>query len=196
MSDKPTNPLFAHPAFAPVATEVGRGALGQRLAVYASARSKRRDRDPLVDLGVPILDFLLTILGDPVESVMATNQRILGPSPDAWFLTIRFADGLVATLDLGTFLPDSYPHDLELRLELCGTDRAILVEPANVAVTVIGPSGPRRDDGYPDEFDDRLRHFVAAVQADNVVSPALSVAAAARRSAAAGEVVTVSEHRK
>jgi predicted dehydrogenase len=192
MSETPQNPLFDHPAFAPVAAEVGRGGLGQRLAVYASARSKRRNDDPLADLCTPLLDFLLTILGDRVESVMATSQRILSQTVDAWFMTIRFADGLVATLDFGTFLPDAYPHDLELRVELCGTDHAIVVEPANVSVTVIGPSGLTRDDCYPESYDDRLRHFAEAVQAGDVVSPAASVIAAARRSAAAGEVVIVS----
>lgn len=191
MSATPSNPLFDHPAFAPAAAQVERGALGRRLSVYASARSKRRNADSLVDLGAPILDFLVTILGTPVESVMATNQSILAETPDAWFVTVRFADGLVATLDLGAFLPDSYPHDCELRLELCGTDQAILVEPANVAVTVIGPSGLGRDDCYPDSYDDRLRRFAEAVQTGAVVSPAASVIAAAHRSAAAGEVVAV-----
>jgi predicted dehydrogenase len=192
MSELPTNPLFDHPAFAPVAAEVGRGALGQRLAVYASARSKRSDADPLVDLCVPILDFLLTILGVPAETVIATNQRILSQTVDAWFMTVRLADGLVATLDLGSFLPDSYPIDLEFRIELCGTDRAIVVEPANVAVTVIGPAGLVRDHCYPASYDDRLRQFAAAVQAGEVVSPASSVITAARRSATSGEVAVVS----
>jgi hypothetical protein len=110
-------------------------------------------------------------------------------------MTVRFADGLVATLDFGSFLPDSYPLDLELRLELCGTDHAIVVNPANVSVTVIGPSGFSLDDSYPESYGDRLRRFAEAVQRGNVVSPASGVIAAARRSAAAGEVVIVSEHR-
>jgi predicted dehydrogenase len=191
MTDTPTNPLFDHPAFAPVAAQVERGALGQRLAVYASARSKRRDGDPLDDVCVPLLDFLLAIQGERVESVLATSQENRSQAVDAWFLTIRFADGLVATLDAGSFLPDVYPHDIELRLEFCGTDHAIVVEPNNVAVTVFGRSGLAHDLAYPESYDERLRAFAGAVQAGAVASPASAVVAAARRSAATGEVVVV-----
>jgi predicted dehydrogenase len=192
MSDRPINPLHDHPAFAPVAAEIGRGTLGQRLSAYASARAKRQDGDPLLDLGAALLDFLVTVLGDPVETVMATTARIGGQDVDAWFLTIRFADGLVATVDLGTFLPDAHPVDLELRLEVCGTERVIVVEPSNVAVTVIGRSGLTRDDCYPERYDERLRTYAEALGAGTIVSPASSVIEAARRSVASGEVVVVS----
>jgi predicted dehydrogenase len=191
MSETPVNPLLTHPALAPVAGEIARGTLGQRLAAYASARSKRRDGDPLRDLGTPLLDYLLTILGGTVESVLATNERLTGKTADAWFLTIRYADGLVATVDLGTFLPDSYPLDFELRFEICGTDRVIVADPANVAVTVIGPAGLTRDDAYPESYQERLMRFANAVQAGDVASAASSVINAAQRSAQTGEVVIV-----
>src|SRR5215213_5410948 len=118
MSDHATNPLLSHPVFAPIVREVQSDALGQRLAAYASARTKHQTNDPLVDLGAPLIDFLIQILGTDIESVMATNERVGGDDLDAWFLTLRFTDGLVATVDLGNFLPPSYPDDLELRLEL------------------------------------------------------------------------------
>ena len=93
MSDSSANPLFVHPAFAPAAREISDANLGQILSVYASARTKRRNGDPLVDLGAPLFDFLLSIIDSPVISVTATNERILGQSPDAWFLATRFAAG-------------------------------------------------------------------------------------------------------
>jgi predicted dehydrogenase len=191
MSDQPANPLFEHPAFAPAAKEIGRGALGQRLSAYVSGRAKRRDADPLLDPGASLLDFLLTVLGGEVESVMATSERVQGKTTDAWFITLRFADGLIATLDLGNFLPGSYPVDLELRLEFCGTDHVIVVEPANVAVTVIGPDGLRRDEAYPEQYHERLSRYAEALQSGHVASPASKVIEAVRRSAAAGEVTVV-----
>jgi predicted dehydrogenase len=191
MTDRPSNPLLDHPVFGPVAAELARGGLGQRLSAYASGRSKRREGDSLLDLGAPLLDYLLTVLGDDVESVLATNERLTGPSADAWFLTIRFADGLVATVDLGTFLPDSYPLELELRLEINGTDRVIVAEPANVAVSVFGPGGVKFDDAYPESYDERLLRFADAVEAGEVVSAASAVIDAARRSANTGEVIVL-----
>ena len=192
MSDNLVNPLLDHPAFAPIAAEIDRGTLGQRLSAYASGRSKRRDADPLLELGVPLLDYLLAVLGGDVESVMATSERLAGQSPDAWFITVRFADGLIATLDLGTFLPDSYPVDLELRLEICGTDHVFVVDPGNVAVTVIGPNGTARADAYPDSYDERIRRYAQAVQVGNATNRTAKVIDAVRRSASSGEVTVVS----
>lgn len=189
MSGRPSNPLFTHPTLAPIAGAIAGDGLGQRIAAYASARAKRRDGDPLIDLGAPVLDYLLTVLGATVESVLATSERLAGETTDAWFLTLRFADGLVATVDLGTFLPDSYPLNLELRLEISGTDRVIVADPANVAVTVIGPAGLIRDDAYPESYEDQLRRFAEAVRAGDAASLASGVIDAARRSAATGEVV-------
>jgi len=189
MTDRPSNPLLDHPVFRPIAAELARGELGQRLSAYASARSKRRDGDPLLELGASLLDYLLTVLGDDIESVMATNERLTGQSADAWFLTISFADGLVATVDLGTFLPDSCPLDLELRLETSGTDRVIVAGPANIAVSVFGRDGLKLDDAYPESYDERLLRFADAVRAGDVANPAVAVIDAARRSAASGEVV-------
>jgi predicted dehydrogenase len=188
MSDAPANPLLFHPAFGPVAAELCNSNVGQLLAVYLSGRTKRRDGDPLRDLGAPLLDYLLTVIDSPVASVTATNERVANQSPDAWFLTIRFADGLVATVDLGFFLPASYPTDTEVRLEICGTDRVLVVEPDNVAVTVIGRDGTRRDDAYPDPWNDLLIRSAAAISeaADRPVSRVID---AARRSAATGKIV-------
>ena len=193
MNDLPTNPLFTHPTLAPIAGEIARGALGQRLAAYATARSKRRDGDTLIDLGAPLLDYLLTILDVPVESVLATNERLLAQSPDAWFLTLRFADGLIATIDLGSFLPDTSPLNHELRLEIHGTDHVIVADPSNVAVTVIGASGLTRDDAYPEDYEDRLARFAGAMGAGEVASPATGVIEAARRSAQIGEPMPVQQ---
>jgi len=190
MSDHPTNPLLSHPVFAPIVTEVQGGALGQRLAAYASGRTKRRVGDPLVELGAPLIDFLIQIFGENVVSVMATNERVGGDDFDAWFLTLRFADDLVATVDLGNFLPDAYPDDLELRLELSGTDAVIIAEPENVAVTVIGRTGTAQDNSYSRSYHEDLLQFARAV-ATNEQMPVMRVVAAARRSAASDAVVSV-----
>jgi predicted dehydrogenase len=190
MSDNLTNPLLSHPVFAPIVREVQSGALGQRLAAYASGRTKQRSGDSLVEIGAPLIDFLIQILGDEIESVMATNERVGGDDLDAWFLTLRFADGLVATVDLGNFLPPAYPADLELRLEISGTDAVIIAEPENVAVTVIGENGTTHDNSYTRSYHDHFRQFAPAVSRDPNC-PVMRVIAAARRSAASDSVVAV-----
>jgi predicted dehydrogenase len=191
MTAAPPNPLFTHPTLVPIAGEIARGVLGQRLAAYATARAKPRSGDPLIDLGAPLLDYLLTILDTPVASVLATNERLLAQTPDAWFLTLRLTDGLIATIDLGTFLPASSPLDLELRLELHGTDHVITADPANVAVTITGPTGLTRADAYPDSYDERLAHFADAVRTGEITELFTAVIDAARRSAETGEVITL-----
>lgn len=190
MSEHATNPLLTHPVFAPIVREVQGGALGQRLAAYASARTKQATSDALLDLGAPLIDFLIQILGTEIESVMATNERVGGDDLDAWFLTLRFADGLVATVDLGNFLPPSYPDDLELRLELSGAEAVIIAEPENVAVTVIGLHGTTQDNSYSRSYHDDFRQFATAVAGDKQ-RPVMRVIDAARRSAASDAVVAV-----
>jgi predicted dehydrogenase len=190
MTDTLTNPLLTHPVFAPIVREVHSGALGQRLAAYASGRTKRHTGDSLVEIGAPLIDFLIQTLGDDIESVMATNERVGGNDLDAWFLTLRFSDGLVATVDLGNFLPATYPEDLELRLEISGTDAVIIAEPENVAVTVIGANGTTQDNSYTRSYHDDFRQFASDIASD-VQRPVMRVIDAARRSAASDSVVAV-----
>ena len=182
MSELATNPLLSHPVFAPIVRDVQAGELGQRLSAYASARAKQSTTDVLADLGAPLIDFLLQLFGSEVDSVMATNERVGGADLDAWFLTLRFADGFVATVDLGTFLPATYPEDLEIRLEVSGTDAVIIAEPENVAVTVIGPGGIERDHSYTQSYHDDYRQF-ATTLVSATDSPTHRVITAARRSA-------------
>lgn len=188
-----TNPLVGHPVYAAAAKAIADGGLGQALAVYASARSKRRDGDPLLDLGAPLLDFLLGVLGEPPEAVLATAEAIATDRAggDAWFLTIRFRSGLVATIDLGSFLPDAYPVGSETRIEFCGTDRVVTVEPDNLAVTVVGPGGTSRDDCSVAPAGDRLANVVKAGEAGDASATTRAIIEAARRSAATRRPETV-----
>lgn len=190
MSHMPINPLCVHPVFAPIIAEVRSGALGQPLAVYASARSKAGATDSLLDLGVPVIDFLLELFGGEIRSVMATNERVRSEEFDAWFLSLAFADGLIATVDVGNFLPAAYPDDLELRLEVSGTDAVIIAEPEKVGVTVFGLDGLSREGSYSQSYHDDLRRFATAISEDEQ-RPVIKLIAAARQSAATDQLVSI-----
>jgi predicted dehydrogenase len=180
-----TNPLVDHPAYTAAAEAIAHGGLGEALSVYASVRSRWRDGDPLLDLGGPLLDYLLGVIEEPPEEVLATTEAVATDRAggDAWLLMIRFRSGLVATIDLGHFLPDGYPVQTETRIEFCGTDRVVTVEPDRLAVTVIGRGGISLDDCYLELLRDRLADFANAVDAGTASATTKAVIEAARRSA-------------
>lgn len=137
------NPLRSDPAFRAARELIAAGGLGQPLAVYAAARTRAPLSDPLTTLGLPLLDELIATTGETPRSVAA----MVGGSPggfEHWSLVLAFPSGLRATVDLGAGIGSGQPDPLELRVEWSGTERAVLIEPGAVAVTVTTGQGTTR----------------------------------------------------
>jgi predicted dehydrogenase len=171
------------PAVALACDAVHQGRLGRRLAVYASVRTVQCQATDLPSLSAPLLALIIDALQEQPVAVTAavTSMR---PGASAWLLILKFASGLVATLDVGALLPPGFPADPEIRFEFLGTDEALLVEPDALSVRVYSMqkvkclrcdvpaesylgqgSGPRPSPGYPDAERAALRVVEAALQA-------------------------------
>ena len=138
-----TNPLRTDPSFATARELIAGGGLGQRLAVYAVARAREALTDPLSTLGTPLIDELIAAAGETPESVTAVVANA-DAGFEHWSLVLAFPSGLRATVDLGAGIGPGQPDALELRVEWSGTERALLIEPGAVAVTVTTGCGARR----------------------------------------------------
>jgi hypothetical protein len=121
---------------------ISSGGLGQTLAVYAAIRAREPLTDPLATLGLPLIDELLTVVGETPNSVAAMT----GSSGDFehWSLLLAFPSGLRATADIGAGIGPGQPDALELRVEWSGTEQALLIEPGAVGVTVTTGTGTTR----------------------------------------------------
>ncbi len=135
--------LLRVPAVALAREAIQHGRLGRRLAVYASVRTTQCQAADFHSLSTPILALIIDALQEqPIAiTAAATSAR---PGAAAWVLILRFASGLVATLDVGALLPPGFPIDPEVRLEFLGTDEALLVEPDALSVRSYGKQGARR----------------------------------------------------
>ncbi|MDP9369681.1 MAG: Gfo/Idh/MocA family oxidoreductase, partial [Chloroflexota bacterium] len=132
------NPWRVVPATALAARQLREPGIGQLLAVFAAHRTKQAMGDPLVELGLPLLDYLVGALRAEVVQVQATAETLFatdGPGePDTWLLLLRFRTGLIATVELGRSLPAAFPTDSELRVEFAGSERVVVADAENLGV--------------------------------------------------------------
>ena len=190
------NPLTDDPAFVAARELVASGGLGQVLAVYAVARAKDVLPDPLATLGLPLVEEIVGALGEMPGSVTAVRTGEPGGF-EHWSLVVAFSSGVRATVDLGAGLGPAQGGALDLRVEWSGSERVILVDPANVAVTVTNERGRSRRSAEVFPIAEAVFAFadrVPAIAADPLLAwrSAAAVIAAARTSAESGSVVRVS----
>lgn len=175
--------LLRVPAVALAREAIHHGRLGRRLAVYASVRTVQCQATDLASLSAPVLALIIDALQEQPVAVTATAAS-MRPEAPAWVLILRFASGLVATLDVGVLLPPDFPIDPEIRLEFLGTDEALLIEPDALSVRIYGQQkvkrlrcdvpaesylgqepGPQPAPGSPDAERAAMRVVEAALQA-------------------------------
>lgn len=149
------NPFADDPAFAAARKLVVSGGLGQLLAVYAVARAKDPLPDPLATLGLPLLEEIIGALGEQPNAVTAVRTGESGGFAH-WSLVIAFPSGVRATIDLGSGVGAAQAAALDLRVEWSGTERVILVDPANVAVAVSSERGVHHRSAEVSPIADRL----------------------------------------
>jgi len=190
MTNRIENPLRSDPAFAAARELVMSGALGQLLAVYAVARTKLPIDDALVLLGLPLIDEIVTTLGEAPVGVTAHLCREPGHF-EQWSMVVAFSSGLRATIDVGAGFGAAQQDHLDLRVEWSGTERVVFVNPANVAVTVTGARGARRDSAEVFPIANRVlvfadHAFAIAADPPSQWRTAAAVIAAARESSESG----------
>jgi UDP-N-acetylglucosamine 3-dehydrogenase len=113
------------------------GAIGEPLTVYArrlngiAAQDRLKGRSSLpLFLGVHDYDVARWVVGSEVTEVVARERRgfLAGRGAnveDAIVALLTFANGALATIELGWILPDSHPTGFDQRLEVNGTQGRI-----------------------------------------------------------------------
>ena len=181
------NPIFDDPAVELAREEVADG-IGQWLAVYAVARAKEALHNPLGSIGAPLLDVVLKTVDRRPVSV--TAMRVTGPNGlEHWSLVVAFDSGLRASIDIGGGLGSAQSTPLDLRIEWSGTERTILVDPANVSVTVRNGSGASSRTAEVSPISKLLEVWSWDPANQAYYEEAMAVEAAARRSLETGAPV-------
>jgi predicted dehydrogenase len=187
------NPLRLDPSFVVLHELVTQQCMGQVLAISAAARSREPVEEPLVALGLPLIDALLWIgAEDPVSVTAVTIDG--NHAFQHWSLVVTFPSGLRASVDVGSGLGPAQVEELMLRAEWCGTERAVSAEPWRVAVTVVGAHGAQRRSAEVSPVADALLAFAETARAIAADPPddwraAAAVIDAARRSTMNGTTI-------
>lgn len=183
-----------------------RKAVGAPISLFAAHRTTRARTDGLfTDLALPLIDVALWLLESEVERVQVMAGRLFtggtADSPDSAdtaLIIMRFANGVVATLEVARSLPDDFPQTEELSIELLGRDAVLRASPTNQAVTVTGPAGTARADWLPPPAVSIAQTFVETVRTGAVAPQSLldarwvlPVLEKVRLAAATGEMVRV-----
>jgi len=121
---------------APVGAE-GRCAAG-RLQRYIDGNASwmlQRSRSgggPMFNLGVHWIDLFRWIFEDEVSEVSGENVKVNQEYDieDNSFALMRFANGVITSLDISYTVPDSFPYGRDLYLSVRGTSGAISWAPA------------------------------------------------------------------
>ncbi len=125
---------------------VAQGELGALHSMYAAARlpwaqPNQRGQSILDEAGWETFDFLLCLTPAAVQRVHAHAGALFGSSPDdTVVLIIRFADDVIATVELSKCLPPAIPVTSigDVEVEVIGSRQAIRVAPGATAVRVFG----------------------------------------------------------
>jgi len=179
---------------------IARGELGTLHSAYAAARFPSGDGAEggaavLDEAGWEIFDFLLSIVPAAVQRVHAqTGALFQPPSEDTAVLIVRFANDLIATIELSRCLPPSLAPTAmgEVELEVIGSQQAVRLEPYATSLRLFGADAVPRP-----WIDDPILSMVQQVVgvASGEVAPvdgitplrrAVALMAQARAAAAAG----------
>jgi len=105
-----------------------------------------RHTSVLFFLGIHDLDMINWCVGAQPEHVYAeATSTKLGDTPDTVLALMRFAGGVLASLELSWILTDSNPGRLDARFEAMGTDGSVQVNGGSENVTIVhAPSMPQQ----------------------------------------------------
>ena len=183
-----------------------RKTVGTPIALFAAHRTTRAiTGDLFTNLALPLIDVALWLVEAEVERVQVMAERLFtagaGERPDgadAALILLRFANGVVATLEVARALPDDYPQAEEISIELLGRDAVLRANPTNQAVTVTGAGGTVREDWLPSPLISVVETFVETIRTGATAPQSLlearwvlPILEKVRLAAATGEMVRV-----
>lgn len=111
-----------------------RGELGDIYSCFGSIRMQRgSSRDEVLHEALtPLLIYTLTLFPQPIERIWSRTGSIES-ADDAWFVTLRFTDEVIVTLEaLASADPATGP---ELLVEIIGSEQVVRCEPMRQAVS-------------------------------------------------------------
>lgn len=205
------------PRYLAAHAEIREERIGKLVHLYArrnnlarNALRLARHTSVLFFLGIHDLDMINWCVGARPERVYAeATFTKLGVTPDTVLALMRFAGGVLASLEVSWILTDSYPGRLDARFEAMGTDGSVQVNGGSENVTIVhAPSMPQPVE-CPELFyapevhgqrvgilRDEVHHFLRCVVEDRTPivggqdgKAAVEVACAIQRSLEIGQVV-------
>jgi predicted dehydrogenase len=149
-----------------------RKAIGTPISLFAAHRTKRSHVGNLfTDVALPFIDLAVWLVQSAVERVQVmaeclfTSVDAAGPeAADTALILLRFANDVVATLEVARSLPETFPQDEEMTVEFMGRDAVLRAAPANQAITVTGAHGAERDDWLPPPAISIVNEFVETIR--------------------------------
>ncbi|MGI8855024.1 MAG: Gfo/Idh/MocA family protein [Thermomicrobiales bacterium] len=183
-----------------------RKSVGAPISLFAAHRTTRaHSGDLFTDLALPLIDLALWLVESEVERVQVMANRLFTDGPtvspdvaDAALILMRFANGVVATLEVARSLPDGFSQSEEVTVELLGRDAVLRADPTNQAITVTGVAGTARTDWLPSPAVNIAQTFVETIRTGAVAPQSLldarwvlPVLEKVRLAAATGEMVRV-----
>ncbi len=184
-----------------------RRSVGTYSAIWGASRTTRAVAgDIWTDLALPLIDAAWWCAGSEIERVQVMAERLFGATEcgdndhaaDAAIMLVRFASGLVATLEVARSLPDTHPQAEELVFELLGWDAILRAVPTNQTVTITNGSGIAQTNWLPTPAAAIAEAFVSAVRDGTPMAQGLldarwtlPVLEKVRLAAATGEMVRV-----
>ncbi|MDQ6602761.1 MAG: Gfo/Idh/MocA family oxidoreductase [Chloroflexota bacterium] len=157
----------------PLATmHARRKSIGAPISLFAAHRTTRAIAgDLFTDLALPLIDAALWLVEAEVERVQVMAERLFTDGPgegpdraDAALIVLRFANGVVATLEVARSLPDDFPQAEEVSVEFLGRDAVLRANPTNQAITITGAHGTTREDWLPHPAISIMNTFVETIR--------------------------------
>jgi hypothetical protein len=169
------------------------GEAGRVYGCFASFRVSRgvSGDDLSYSALLPVTAVVLDLLPQPVSRVHARRASLLS-ADDAWFVTLRFGDDTIATIEALAVLEPAAGLSRDLLLEITASDRVLRAEPMRQSVVVSPIGGPSVAHPWWEDLNERFLALVAKRSTDphnNAGSRLRAVWAALQQSAQTGEPI-------
>lgn len=187
--------------------QVRGGELGELVSVFARRTNIITQPERIAGrvsvlgfLGVHDFDVLRWIVGAEPTRIFCENASSVTHGhgvEDETFTTIKFANGVVACLHCGWFVPENHPAGFDFRLDVTGSKGMVNLDFSNAVTTFHGENGTRQPLMTPALIEEN-RAFIRSILNDDDVPvsandgiAAVRMVAAAEQSARSGVPVTL-----
>jgi len=102
-----------------------------------------------------LLDYLVDVCPGEIDRIASMTYA----DPPIQIVSLRYASGVLGSLEIGAHLPPSFPGESELVVECFCKSHVFHCVPANQAVRVYGATTQRQVDWQPEPADISVRAF-------------------------------------